>query len=108
MTNSGGRVSIASNSSILYDLRFGRTEMIKSIFKHLLVFVALVLAISSFNGCGGPSGVYNANTNANANANIANSNSGGNSNGYSSVAGIDYPPLAEGLSNAPFELLDGS
>lgn len=80
--------------------------MIKSILKHLLVFAALVLAISSFNGCGGSSGVNNANTNANANANLANSN--GNSNGYSSVAGVDYPPLASGLAEAEFELLDGS
>src|SRR4051794_22860826 len=81
--------------------------MIKSIFKHLLVFVGLVLAISSFNGCGG-SGVNNTNANANnTNANIANTN--GNSNGYSSdVARVEYPPLASGLADAEFELLDGS
>jgi thiol-disulfide isomerase/thioredoxin len=81
--------------------------MIKSIFKHSLVFVGLVLAISSFNGCGGPAGVNNANSNANANANLANANAG-NVNGYSSVAGIEFPPLASGLADAEFELLDGS
>ncbi|MFL6373661.1 MAG: TlpA disulfide reductase family protein [Pyrinomonadaceae bacterium] len=78
----------------------------KSILKHLFIFVALVLAISSFNGCGGSRGANNANSNANVNANIANSNS--NANAYSSVAGIDYPPVASSLADAEFELLDGS
>ena len=83
--------------------------MIKSIFKNLLVFAGLVLAISSFNGCGG-SGTAgnNAAGDSNTNSDVTASNTNGNSNGYSSVAGIDYPPLASGLADAEFELLDGS
>jgi len=82
--------------------------MIKSILKNLLVFAGLALAISSFNGCGGSSGANNANANVNGSANVANSTAGGNTSGYSSVAGIEYPPLNEGLANAEFELLDGN
>jgi thiol-disulfide isomerase/thioredoxin len=80
--------------------------MIKSILKNLLVFVGLVVGISLFNGCGGSAGVNNANSNANTNANIATSNS--SSNAYSSIANVDYPPLAPELTDAEFELLDGS
>ena len=79
--------------------------MIKSIFKHLLVFAGLTLAISSLNSCGGPSAAGN-NANSNANANAANSNS--NANAYSSVAGVDYPPLASALTDAEFDQIDGS
>jgi thiol-disulfide isomerase/thioredoxin len=82
--------------------------MIKSILKHLLIFAGLVLAISSLDGCKTSSGVNNANTNANVNANIAGTNSNTNSNAYSSVAGIDYPPLASALTDADFELVDGT
>jgi len=84
------------------------SEMIKSIFKHILVFVGLALAISSLNGCSGPSGVNNANSNANANANIVSSDDNGNSNAYSSIATADYPPLASGLASAELPLLDGT
>lgn len=93
-------------SCIIYALT--ELKMIKSIFKHLLVFAGLTLAISSLNGCGANSGANNANSNGNANANLASSNSNGNTNAYSSVAGIDYPPLASALTDADFDLIDGS
>ncbi|MBV9240529.1 MAG: TlpA family protein disulfide reductase [Acidobacteria bacterium] len=80
--------------------------MIKSIFKHLLVFAGLVMAISSFNGCSGSAGANNANSNGNSNANASNAN--GNSNGYSSVATADYQPVGSGLANAELPLLDGT
>lgn len=80
--------------------------MINSKLKHLFVFAGLALAISSINGCGDSGGVNNANSNGNSDANVGRTNS--NSNTYSSVAGVDYPPLAFALTNAEFELIDGT
>jgi thiol-disulfide isomerase/thioredoxin len=80
--------------------------MTKSIIKNILVFSGFALAISSFNGCGGSSPANNANSNGSVNATVANSNA--NAKAYSSIAGIDYPPLASSLADADFELLDGS
>ncbi len=78
--------------------------MIKSIFKHLLVFAGLTLAISSLNGCNTGSPAAGNNSNANANGAISNSNA----NAYSSVASVDYPPLASALTDAEFDQIDGS
>jgi thiol-disulfide isomerase/thioredoxin len=74
--------------------------MTKSILKHLAIFIGLVFAVSSLNGCGGPS-ANNANSNGNANTNTP------NTNGYSSVA-AEYPPLQSALADEEFEQMDGS
>ena len=74
--------------------------MTKSILKHLAIFIGLVFAVSSLNGCGGPS-ANNASSNGNANTNTP------NTNGYSSVA-AEYPPLQSALADEEFEQMDGS
>lgn len=79
--------------------------MIKSIFKHLFVFVGLTLAISSLNSCSRSSATGN-NANSNSNANSASSST--NANAYSSIASVDYPPLASALTDAEFDQIDGS
>jgi thiol-disulfide isomerase/thioredoxin len=92
--------TIAKFARILYDLRLRPQPLImmKSLFKNLIVFITLTLAVSSFNGCGGGQNANNAAANANAT----------NANAVSTANATDYPPLASALADAEFENLDGS
>ena len=71
----------------------------KSILKHFLMFAGLTIALSSLNGCGNNAAsndAPNVSSKANTNANTV------------LVSSTDYPPLASGLANAEFSLLDGT
>ncbi|HEV7701303.1 MAG TPA: TlpA disulfide reductase family protein [Pyrinomonadaceae bacterium] len=70
----------------------------KSLFKNLIVFAMLTLAVSSFNGCGGGQPANNATANTNAS----------NANSASMANATEYPPLASALADAEFENLDGT
>lgn len=73
----------------------------KSLIKNLAVFAALVIALSSFNGCEqGTTTAGTTNTNSVARAN---SNSKPASNSVST-----YPPLVSGIANAEMDTLDGA
>lgn len=78
--------------------------MIKEILKNVLVFAGLVLAVSSFNGCGGSS--VNSGNGVNTSNTLSNVNSNSNANSTASTG--DYPPLLSSLANAEFENLDGT
>lgn len=72
----------------------------KSLFKNALVFAALAVAISSWNGCNRSTSVGNES---------ANKITGGNSNTQAkSTDPSTYPPLASGIANADLEALDSS
>jgi thiol-disulfide isomerase/thioredoxin len=75
--------------------------MIKELTKNFLVFVGLVLAISSFNGCSG-----NAGNGVNTGNTLSNVNSNANTGSTASTG--DYPPLLSSVANAEFENLDGT
>ena len=72
----------------------------KEVIKTVLVFAALVVAFSSFNGCnkGASAGTNNSNS-------VAASNS--NTKPVSNTAST-YPPLVSGIANADVEAMDGS
>lgn len=71
----------------------------KEVIKTVLVFAALVVAFSSFNGCNKDA---SSGTNANAVAGI-------NTNAKAaSKTASTYPPLASGIANADMEAMDGS
>ena len=69
----------------------------------LALFILLTIVFSSFNGCKS-SGQANANSASTA---PGNSNSGTTTSGDTAKS-TAFPPLASGLADAEFELLDGS
>ncbi|HQZ96375.1 MAG TPA: TlpA disulfide reductase family protein [Pyrinomonadaceae bacterium] len=71
----------------------------KEIVRNLTFFVSLCLVFSMLTGCAG-TGANVANTNT--------SKSASNSNETKNSKSSEYPPLASGLAEADFELLDGS
>lgn len=72
----------------------------KSLIKNLLVFAALAVAISSFNGCNRDTSPGSANANTVALTNAAPA--------AKPVDASTYPPLASGIANADMEAVDGS
>ena len=80
--------------------------MMKSIFKHLLVFAGLVLAISSFNGCGGQGGAATTRTERQCKRQYRERER--QFEWIFERCRSDYPPLVSGLANAEYSLIDGT
>lgn len=72
----------------------------KNLFTNLIVFAVLSLAISNLTGCSAPT--------SNATNGPANSGSPANTQTTNNPNSADYPPLASGLAEANFEMLDGT